>query len=184
MGLTITYNRTLQNYPKFVYDLLYRTTHVYSIHGAPRSNDKQLSPGDVHSPQRRGLLPRVLEGLFAELAAKTRAMTGEEGAEGPKSSLQISYLAPLTALCSAVGVPLVLGSTRRPPKWRHEYLVVCLNVVFVVRSFSSARCDRCASWGAHMLEVTGGIFNLEQAFLDVVSSVFHRSREKLGAMNP
>eukprot|EP00913_Durusdinium_trenchii_P006878 g6469.t1 len=84
--------------------------------------------GDVHSPQRRGLLPRVLEGLFAELAAKTRAMTGEEGAEGPKSSLQISYLEIFNEQIHDLLVPPKVGEPRQALQVRyHPSLGVMIN---------------------------------------------------------
>eukprot|EP00931_Biecheleriopsis_adriatica_P115109 TRINITY_DN90946_c0_g1_i1.p1 TRINITY_DN90946_c0_g1~~TRINITY_DN90946_c0_g1_i1.p1 ORF type:complete len:1344 (-),score=295.17 TRINITY_DN90946_c0_g1_i1:197-4228(-) len=44
--------------------------------------------GDIHQPEKRGLLPRILEGLFEELDEAKKA----SGDPDKKSSLQISYL--------------------------------------------------------------------------------------------
>ncbi|CAK9023571.1 Kinesin-like protein KIF13B (Kinesin-like protein GAKIN) [Durusdinium trenchii] len=116
--------------------------------------------GDVHSPQRRGLLPRVLEGLFAELAAKTRAMTGEEGAEGPKSSLQISYLEIFNEQIHDLLVPPKVGEPRQALQVRyHPSLGVMINDLTQSNASTIDEAMELVNFGTRMRSIASTSMN-------------------------
>jgi len=78
--------------------------------------------GDVNDQEKRGLLPRILEGLFTELDAHKEADSNK------KSSLQISYLEIFNEHIHDLLVPPKVGSPREALQVRyHPTLGVMIN---------------------------------------------------------
>ncbi|CAJ1420473.1 unnamed protein product [Effrenium voratum] len=121
--------------------------------------------GDVHVPEKRGLLPRVIEGLFAELDVnKERLLLDtadkEDADSTKKNSLQISYLEIFNEQIHDLLVPPKVGEPRQALQVRyHPSLGVMINDLTTSSASNFDEAMELVNFGTRMRSIASTSMN-------------------------